>query len=118
MGIIFYLSSQTGDDVGGWLSVFQQLFPFMQGFDWGHFVTYFILALTYAWALRRNGLTWGKKVLVVLLCTLYGITDEYHQSFIPNRSPDVADLRNDAIGAALAMLAVTIPAVRKLFEKR
>jgi VanZ family protein len=118
MGIIYYLSSQTGDDLGGWLSQIQRLIPFMEGFDWGHFVSYFLLALTFAWALERRNLSWGHKALVVLFCVLYGITDEFHQSFIPGRTPDVMDLRNDAIGAALAMLFVTIPAIRHRFEQR
>ncbi|NOU95263.1 hypothetical protein GC093_18830 [Paenibacillus sp. LMG 31456] len=117
MGVIYYLSSQTGDDLGGWLDTIQLWIPFMKGFDWGHFVSYFVLALLYAWGLGINRLTLWKKIFVVLLCTLYGITDEFHQSFVPNRTPDVMDLRNDAIGATLAMLFVTIPAVRKCFER-
>lgn len=117
MGTIYYLSAQTGNDMGGWLSKFQQWIPSLQGFDWGHFIAYFILALCYGWGLGKHGLTFGKKALVVLLCALYGVTDEFHQSFVPGRTPDVMDLRNDAIGASLAMLFVTIPVVRKRFER-
>jgi VanZ family protein len=113
MGVIYYLSSRTSDEMGGWLSVVQKWVPFIQGFDWGHFAAYFILALTYAWGMRRNGLSWANKSAVVLLCVLYGLTDEYHQMFVGGRTPDLTDIRNDAIGAVLAMLFITIPAVRK-----
>jgi VanZ family protein len=116
MGVIFYLSSRTGDDMGGWLSQIQRFIPFMEGLDWGHFLAYFILSLTYAWGFRKSKLTWGRKAIVVLLCVLYGVTDEYHQSFVPGRMPDMMDLRNDGIGAALAMLFVSLPVVRVRFE--
>jgi hypothetical protein len=116
MGAIFYLSSRTGDDMSGWLSQFQRFIPFMEGLDWGHFLAYFILSLTYAWAFGSVKLNWNHKLIVVLLCALYGITDEYHQSFVPGRAPDIMDLRNDAIGAALAMLCITIPFIRSRFE--
>lgn len=117
MTAIFYLSGNTGDDMNGWLSEIQRFLPLMQGFDWGHFVAYFVLALTFAWGITGRKLTWGMKALVVLLCLLYGVTDEYHQSFVPGRSPDPMDLRNDGIGAALAMLFLTIPSVNRTFRQ-
>lgn len=117
MAVIFYLSSRTGDDLGGWLDEIRQIIPAMEGFDWGHFVSYFILAWTYLWALRPKRLTVLAKLAVVLLCVLYGLTDEFHQSFVPGRSPDVMDIRNDAIGAALAMLALSLPFLRRAYER-
>ncbi|SFL48490.1 VanZ like family protein [Paenibacillus sp. 1_12] len=117
MGAIFYLSARTGDDMGGWLIQFQRFIPFMEGLDWGHFLAYFILSITYAWAFGKHKLNWGHKCIVVLLCTLYGITDEFHQSFVPGRAPDVMDIRNDAIGAALAMLFISIPIIKVPFDR-
>jgi VanZ family protein len=115
MGVIFCLSSQTGDNLGSWLPVFQQFVPWMQGFDWGHFVAYFLLALTFAWALAVRKFTWKEKLAVIALSVLYGVTDEFHQSFVPGRSPDIHDLRNDGIGAALAVLFLSIPFVKRRF---
>lgn len=40
----------------------------------------------------------------VLLATLYGVTDEYHQSFVPGRTADPADLAKDFLGATAAAL--------------
>ncbi|WP_019533597.1 VanZ family protein [Paenibacillus ginsengihumi] len=117
MAVIYYLSSRTGDDLGGWLDEIRWLVPFMKSFDWGHFIAYFILALTYLWAWRPKRLTLGVKSGIVALCLLYGLTDEFHQSFVPGRTPDVADLRNDGIGAALAMLLMSVPAVYRRFAR-
>lgn len=117
MAVIFYLSSRTGEDMGGWLDIVRRWIPIMEGFDWGHFAAYFILAWTYLWALRPKRLSLGIKLVVILLCVLYGVTDEYHQSFVPGRTPDLMDLRNDAIGAALAMLMLYIPLVRRWYSR-
>jgi len=40
-----------------------------------------------------------------LLSVGYGVTDEFHQSFTPGRTPDVADVYADAIGACLGVAA-------------
>ncbi|CAG7622450.1 VanZ family protein [Paenibacillus allorhizosphaerae] len=118
MAVIFYLSSRTGDDVGGWLDEVRRFVPMMESFDWGHFISYFILALTFLWGIRPKRLTFQIQLVVVLLCMLYGVTDEFHQSFVPGRTPDVMDIRNDGIGAALAMLLASLPVCKKRFERR
>lgn len=96
MGIIFYLSSQTEKNL-------KSLFPFLDQFDWGHYVAYFVLAALFFFAMNypRKRLT---KVVIVILCLFYGVTDEFHQSFVAGRTPDVFDLLNDTIGATLAMI--------------
>jgi len=37
--------------------------------------------------------------LAVFLGSLYGVTDELHQHFVPNRSPSVGDWMGDTIGS-------------------
>lgn len=117
MAVIFYLSSRTGEDLGGWLDEIRKMIPAMQGFDWGHFVAYFILALTFLWGLRPNRLNFLFKFIVVLMCVLYGFTDEFHQSFVPGRTPDLLDIRNDAIGSAIAMIAISLPMGKRLYKR-
>lgn len=39
----------------------------------------------------------------VVLVSCYGITDEFHQSFTPGRSVELADWLGDTAGAALAV---------------
>ena len=62
-----------------------------------HAVAYGVLA---GGALRRVSVeaAW----LAVLLATLYGVTDEVHQRFVPGRTAEVADLIADAVGATAA----------------
>lgn len=42
----------------------------------------------------------------VLIVSLYGATDEYHQSFVPGRSPDVRDWMADTAAAVIVAAAL------------
>jgi hypothetical protein len=115
MAVIFFMSAQTGERLDSLLPLFQRFLP-MESFDWGHFVAYFVLACTYYWALLGRNHRLYKKLLVLLMCGLYGVTDEFHQSFVGGRQPDPLDMRNDVIGAALAMLFVSFPPVHRFLR--
>ncbi|MFF2887905.1 VanZ family protein [Paenibacillus sp. NPDC057967] len=117
MAVIFTLSSRTGDQVGTVLPFFQKLFPNMTDFNWGHFVSYFILAATfdYGFGVRSDKLL--MKIAIVLLCGLYGVTDEYHQLFVDGRMMDIMDVRNDMIGAAIWTILVSIPVIRRMWRR-
>lgn len=52
---------------------------------------------------RLAGLTWRAALLAWFIATGYGVTDEFHQRFVPYRTADVADLVADALGAAVAV---------------
>ncbi|UVI27873.1 VanZ family protein [Paenibacillus spongiae] len=117
MAVIFAFSSRTGDELGTVLPWFQKLFPFMTSFDWGHFVSYFVLGLTFDYAFGKSSDRLTVKILIVFLCTLYGVSDEYHQSFVGGRSPDIYDVRNDAIGASIAVILTAIPFIRTRWRK-
>ena len=39
--------------------------------------------------------------LAIMLTTLWGITDEIHQAYVPGRNSDVQDVLADALGAVL-----------------
>ncbi len=68
-----------------------------------HFVGYGVLAilLAYALALPRHG-----KVIACVLAVLYGVTDEFHQSFTPGRSASAVDLLVDLLGALCGVYLV------------
>lgn len=55
---------------------------------------------------RLDGLTVMSALAAWVIATLYGVSDEYHQSFVPGRSPDVNDVAADSLGAALAVVAL------------
>lgn len=116
MAVIFLLSGRTSDDMNTILPFFQWFLPAMQSFDWGHFVAYFILALTFVWGIGGERPTPLRKLAAVGLCLLYGLSDEYHQSFVPGRMPDMYDIRNDVIGATIAMLVLSIPFVKRTYS--
>jgi VanZ family protein len=85
------------------------LLPFLQRLDpfasyIAHFVEYAILALALYWALSRTlpRLQW-KYLTAWLIAVLYAISDEWHQSFVPGRTPSVQDVLVDAAGAATAL---------------
>jgi len=42
----------------------------------------------------------------ILLALLYGVTDEFHQSYTPGREPRVRDVVFDTIGAILTIYSI------------
>lgn len=77
--------------------------------DWlTHGIAYAILSLLLARALTGGfgaRLSFRAAVITVLLSTLYGVSDEYHQSFVPNRDASAADVAKDLGGAILGAVA-------------
>ncbi|HLP09111.1 MAG TPA: VanZ family protein [Opitutaceae bacterium] len=71
-----------------------------------------VLRMPSVW--RRFG---GRGWLAVAAVSLFGATDEWHQSFTPGRSVEVADWIADTTGAALAVLLyLHWPNYRRLLE--
>ncbi|MBI4032978.1 MAG: VanZ family protein [Candidatus Blackburnbacteria bacterium] len=73
-----------------------------------HLVEYAIL-FTFLYRALLNATTFSKKraaFIALILCSLYGLTDEYHQSFTPGREPKGRDVIIDTIGAGLAWLYI------------
>ena len=64
-----------------------------------HATEYLILTLLAALPLYTYGLR-GKKLLLALFlfCVICASGDEFHQSFIPGRSPQITDVFVDSIG--------------------
>lgn len=100
LGLIFYLSSLTQI---GWAADYPDYVE--------HSLEYCGLAILMARALN-GGLArrapWRILVLAFLLCTVYAISDEIHQYFVPNRFSDVRDVASDAVGAGTGLLALRL----------
>lgn len=99
MALIFGLSSVPGP-------AFPESVDFLGRFaTLAHFILYAVLGLLLASAFGRpDGRT---LALAVAIASLYGVSDEMHQVFVPGRSPDPLDWLADTLGAltAVALLA-------------
>lgn len=94
--------------LGGWagLARFDPLLALADDYlSWSaHFTFYAALALALLWALRRQWPDLRHPAWTAwLLTTLYGVSDEWHQSFVPHRAPDWRDVVTDMAGAAVAL---------------
>ncbi|MBT8361469.1 MAG: VanZ family protein [Deltaproteobacteria bacterium] len=112
MGIIFILSHQPGTDED------RSLFP---GDDKiAHMIVYGVLAAaviaSFAPDIRKS-----KSTIVVglafIVSLLYGVSDEFHQSFIPGRFSSGADILADAAGAGLICVTWLVLVKRKAQRK-
>lgn len=79
-----------------------------------HAVTYGVLAG--ACLLGATGGQWRRigprsVRLAIILAVIYGVSDEFHQSFVPGRTPDVLDVLADAVGAVVAVGAAWLSAI-------
>jgi VanZ family protein len=53
-----------------------------------------------------RGVSWRAALGAILISSLYGVSDEYHQLFVPGRSFDVLDIAADTIGSVVGASAV------------
>ena len=71
----------------------------------GHWLLFCVLGWCVAWALQRaHNLRLPKVALLAMLITsAYGVADEFHQRFVPNRTCDGMDWLADTFGAGVAV---------------
>lgn len=79
----------------------------------GHLCEYAVLALLLWRALHATKTnlppwSWPKVGGTLLIVFIYAITDEFHQIFVPTRTPHVTDVLIDICGGAIALLALWI----------
>ncbi len=126
---IFIMSAQTGDRSGGMsLGIVEAVLKWIG--QWlhlsdnaqiniellhvllrksAHFMAYLILAILVRRlvAVDKFGLykrqTFAMVAITLMVCTLYAVSDEWHQSFVPGRGPGVVDVLIDSAGALLGM---------------
>ena len=67
-----------------------------------HFIAYLGLAVVTARALGKGLRGVGRRAAIgaIVISTLYGLSDECHQLFVPGRTFDLLDLAADAVGSA------------------
>lgn len=116
MGVIFYLSNQTGS-VSGTESghILYNILSFLHISNIDsvieiihnpirecmHAFEYFILGILVMNVLINNNIKNNIIIISVSLCFIYAITDEIHQVFVPNRTFEYLDIFLDLVGSLL-----------------
>jgi VanZ family protein len=146
MGVIYWKSSQSysQQDLKPWLAsliseqtllallpkleftydgdlvTYLKPFGFLEFFlrKGAHITEYFILAflLWQTLASTRLARPWV-FLLAALLSVLYAASDEWHQSYVPNRTGHPIDVGMDSVGVVLAMLACLLWQLRPRKKK-
>ncbi len=76
----------------------------------GHFTEYAVLALLLWRAIRQpqkndpRQWRWDETGLALSIVFLYAASDEFHQIFVPSRTPLVSDVCIDTVGGATGLL--------------
>lgn len=113
-GFIFFMSSNSDTGLNEGLGLFSRIFQDLKalqaqlfGLDadiissLAHFCEYTVFGALLANALRCH-LPLGRACLLAIVCaSLYGVTDEIHQLFVPGRMCDPMDWLVDTLGASL-----------------
>ncbi|MFO0944389.1 MAG: VanZ family protein [Planctomycetota bacterium] len=100
MGVLYWLSSKPslGDEP---LNILLRLMNATPGGDKiAHAIAYAVLAFLLTRGFGHRG--WGIAITV-----LYGLLDEYHQSFVPGRDAGLADWLADSLGAVVGSRLAT-----------
>jgi VanZ family protein len=97
--VIFGLSSLPGSAMPGTVADYSGI---------AHFVEYAILAGLLMHAVGPRTRLARFALAALLACSLYAVSDEFHQSFVPGRTPDPVDWATDTVGSAAAIAAILV----------
>ncbi|NLB34571.1 MAG: VanZ family protein [Elusimicrobia bacterium] len=97
-GFLFYLSSVPSlqSPFGVWDFYLRKL---------AHFTVYFILAILIAPNFNKKSYAW---LFSALIASIYGVFDEFHQSFVPGRHMAFTDMLINSSGAFLAGIVIKV----------
>lgn len=102
-GLIFYLSAQSHPETH---------VPFVTYFSDKvlHAVEYAVLGALCYRAIRGSGHdSWRRQAIpaAILLASLYGMSDEIHQAFVPFRDSSWLDWLADTVGAVIGVVGIS-----------
>ena len=101
--VIFCMSSVASSGLPGNLGKFSYV---------AHFCEYFGLAALLVLSIyepshRFLHKLWVVVAVAIVIASLYGVSDEIHQMFVPGRTPDVFDWMTDTAGATFGAVVTT-----------
>ncbi len=99
-GFIFFLSSRQFSGL--------PLFPGADKII--HVCIYMVLGYFIARALTKGHDVKKYQAIIIatLLAGVYGLSDEFHQSFVPGRSVEILDMLSDFLGGLLGSICVSL----------
>ena len=105
-----------------WLSSIPALTPPNLGVTWSDKVYHATAFLGYGWCVAIAVMGWREHlsaraitIIVISWGACFGMSDEFHQSMVVNRSAGWDDVAADVVGAALSTTA--IPLLRRLLAR-
>lgn len=141
MGLIFFLSSQNANESGGTsgnligliISFFKRDFydlsraeqlELIAPFQFivrkcAHFTIYGFLGIfSFLTFITYKNLSLNIRLSIIsLICLLYSISDEIHQTFVAGRSGEIRDVCIDFCGSLLFIAVLTLLSRLKIFKK-
>ncbi|MBC8414793.1 MAG: VanZ family protein [Nitrospira sp.] len=94
MFLIYFLSSHRLPDIEAGMDFDKVL----------HVGAYFVMAFLLFNALQNSGAGRFAFAGAILLTLLYGVSDEFHQSFVPGRHASFYDVVADLVGAIIGSI--------------
>lgn len=121
MALIFYISSINTWTTGEGPPSYQALRKAGHVFEYSILALLIGRALMATWAARGHAITRQTLIKVwqigVILSTLYAISDEIHQAFVPRREFHLTDILIDALSATAALGIWYIVRARRLSRR-
>ena len=109
MGGVVYLSSLPGRTIAAWGWPVRWL-------DWIHVPIFAGMALVTLWAVSGPARP-IRAALVITACSIFAVSDEWHQGSVPGRISSLSDLRHDALGIAIGIaLGLLFPALAGIWR--
>ena len=103
MGVIFLLSSISGDGSPEIVDPLTQAIKTIV-YNGAHIPLFALLAWLWCWSLAGWNIALNRRLLIAFCLTaIYGVTDEWHQSFTPGRDTSFLDVMLDMLGAYIAV---------------
>ena len=99
MSTVFFLSSKSSTGIGGSLT---QQFLIHKSL---HIFVYSLLSVSFLYGFSKTSAKFNRRfqIVSVLFTYIYGITDEFHQSFVRGREGKFTDTIFDLVGALLGI---------------